>query len=79
MRIREVRRLSAPPNPNGFQNILRFNLVPGEGLLLYDLTLVRSPTGKLMLYGPETAYGTPSSSMAPALRAARSSILPRRT
>jgi hypothetical protein len=23
-----------------------------------------------MLYGPETAYGTPSSSMAPALRAA---------
>jgi hypothetical protein len=70
MHVKNVRCLSAPPNTKGFQNILRFNLVPAEGLLLYDLTLVRSPIGKLMLYGPETPYGTPSSSMAPALRAA---------
>lgn len=69
MRVKDVRPIYSPPNAKGFRTIGRFNLEVAAGLLLYDLTLVRSPVGKLMLYGPTTNYGAPSSSMAPAVRA----------
>ena len=68
MNIKDVRPCTGPASTKGFRNIGRFSLEVAEGVLLYDLTLVKSPVGKLLLYGPQTTYGAPSMSMAPRVR-----------
>lgn len=70
MHIKDVRPCTGPASANGFLNIGRFNLEITPDVTLYDMTLVRAPHGKLLLYGPQTAYGAPAWSMAPQLRTA---------
>lgn len=64
MHIKNVRPCTGPASANGFLNIGRFNLEITPEVTLYDMTLVRAPHGKLLVYGPQTAYGAPSWSMA---------------
>lgn len=64
MHIKDVRPCTGPASANGFLNIGRFNLEITPDVTLYDMTLVRAPHGKLLLYGPQTAYGAPAWSMA---------------
>lgn len=68
MHIKNVRPCTGPASANGFLNIGRFNLEITPEVTLYDMTLVRAPHGKLLVYGPQTAYGAPSWSMAPRMR-----------
>lgn len=68
MKIQNVRPLDGPASASGFRNIGRFNYRVTGDVILYDLTLVKSPVGKLLVYGPQTVYGAQSMSMAPALR-----------
>lgn len=70
MLIKNVRPCTGPTSAKGFRNIGRFNLEVTPDVTLYDLTLVRGPQGKLLLYGPQTVYGAPSMSMAPQTRSA---------
>lgn len=70
MKIQNVRPIDGPANARGFRNVGRFNYRVTDDVILYDLTLVKSPMGKLLLYGPETVYHAQSMSMAPALRTA---------
>jgi hypothetical protein len=41
--------------------LVRFNLEPADGVLLYDMTVQRSPDGKLFLYAP-MREGSPTAS-----------------
>lgn len=70
MKIENVRPCSRPANAKGFRDVGQFNVRITPDVLLYDMVLVKSPFGKLLLYAPPTVYGAPSSSIAPALRAA---------
>lgn len=69
MHIFNARSVNKPANAAGFRCIGRFNLQVTPDVTLYDLTLVESALGKLLLHAPPTVYDAPSSSMAPALRA----------
>lgn len=68
MRIKDPRRPDNGPSPNGFTAILKFSLELTEDITLYDMTLVRSPVGKLLLYPPSAGRNAPALSMSPALR-----------
>lgn len=68
MHLTNVRRLSLPASANGFQAVAKFNLQVNDGLTLYDFQLVRAPSGKMLVYAPFGKNGTPTASMAPALR-----------
>ncbi|MER9150810.1 hypothetical protein NKI30_19510 [Mesorhizobium opportunistum] len=69
MHIFNARPVNKPANAAGFRGIGRFNLQITPEVTLYDLTLVETPTGKLLLHSPPTVYDAPSSSMSPTLRA----------
>ena len=53
MHIKNVRPCTGPASANGFLNIGRFNLEITPEVTLYDMTLVRAPHGKLLVYGPQ--------------------------
>ncbi|RWF62549.1 hypothetical protein [Mesorhizobium sp.] len=70
MKIENVRPCTGPASAKGFRNIGRFSLRITDDVLLYDLCLVKSPDGRLLLYPPQTAYGAPSMALAPKVRTA---------
>lgn len=69
MHIFNARPGDKPANAAGFRAIGRFNVQIIPDLTLYDMTIVETPTGKVLLHSPPTVYDAPSSSMSPALRA----------
>lgn len=69
MYVKDPRRPDHGPSPNGFVAILKFNLKLTEDITIYDMTLVRSPAGKLMLYPPSAGRNAPALSVSPELRA----------
>lgn len=68
MHIFNARPVNKPANAAGFRGIGRFNLQITPDVTLYDLTLVESPSRKLLLHAPPTVYDAPSMSLAPTLR-----------
>jgi hypothetical protein len=68
MNVKDVRRVSRPPTPRGFQTIAKFTAEPAPGFAVYDCNLVRSPAGDLLVYGPPSHNGSPLTSLAPATR-----------
>lgn len=66
MKIRDVRPGRRPAR-RGFDCLVRFNLEPAEGIVVYDLSVQRSPDGRLFLYAP-MREGAPTANFAPAVR-----------
>lgn len=69
MQLVDARPCTGPTSAKGFRNIGRFNLRVTADVLLYDMCLVLSPDGRLLLYPPITKYGAPSMAFAPKVRA----------
>lgn len=69
MQIKDARHPDWGLSKRGFTTLLLFNLEIADGVLLYDLTLQRSPDGRLFLYSPLT-NGRPTSAFSPAVRSA---------
>lgn len=66
MKIRDVRPGNRPAR-KGFDCLIRFNLEPADGIVVYDLSVQRSPDGRLFLYAP-MREGAPTANFAPAVR-----------
>ena len=66
MKIRDVRPGNRPAR-KGFDCLVRFNLEPADGIVVYDLSVQRSPDGRLFLYAP-MREGSPTANFAPAVR-----------
>jgi hypothetical protein len=66
VRIRDVRPGNRPAR-KGFDCLVRFNIEPRDGIVIYDLTLQRAPDGRLFLYAP-MREGAPTANFAPDVR-----------
>lgn len=66
MKIRDVRPGFRPAR-KGFDCLIRFNLEPTQGIVVYDLSIQRSPDGRLFLYAP-MREGSPTANFAPEVR-----------
>lgn len=66
MKIRDVRPGNRPAR-KGFDCLLRFNVEPSDGIVIYDISLQRAPDGRLFLYAP-MREGAPTANFAPDVR-----------
>lgn len=48
--------------------IARFEIVPCDGVVVYDCTVVRAPDGRFLFYGPKARNEATVLSLAPELR-----------
>jgi hypothetical protein len=68
VKIRDVRPVQQEPTPQGFNTVARFTLVPIDGVVIYDCTIVTAPDGRTLVYGPAAKRGEQILSMAPEVR-----------
>jgi hypothetical protein len=68
LRIRRIRATAEAPSPKGFERVAVFDLELGPDVTLNGLRLVRTPSGGLQAYPPDTRDGSRTAAFAPALR-----------
>ncbi|RJT42064.1 hypothetical protein D3227_05180 [Mesorhizobium waimense] len=67
-RVRQIRATGEDPSPKGFQRIATFDLELGPAVTMHDLRLVKTPSGGLHAYPPDSKHGTKCADFAPTFR-----------